>query len=86
VINISTALSLNSSQPTVVVLVAIRNCLVDAFNSLGTKYYSKLGPLEIIDLVCVQCLIGRVWASHRWAIIDRSGRAPQIAFEESDKE
>lgn len=55
------------------ILAGIRQCEVDATNSLGMPFYSKTGRFEVVDITCVQCLVGRVQNDKQWAIIDRSG-------------
>jgi hypothetical protein len=42
-------------------------------NRLGMKFYSgdKLQNPKIIDLACIQCVIGRVKDRGMWAVIDR---------------
>ncbi|EKM74305.1 hypothetical protein AGABI1DRAFT_48245, partial [Agaricus bisporus var. burnettii JB137-S8] len=35
-------------------------------------YYRDVGPIEVIDLNTVECLVGRVWDQNLWAIVDRS--------------
>jgi hypothetical protein len=76
--------SLKLHKPVTVFLAAIKRCEIEAFNSLGVKHYSKLGPLEIVDMACVQCVVGRIRAGQRWAIIDRSGSLPLFVYKESD--
>ena len=39
----------------------------------GIPYYKEHGPIEVVDLNLVQCLVGRVWDRGEWGIIDRSG-------------
>jgi hypothetical protein len=73
VVHIPPVASLQLPKPTIVFLAAINTCKVKAFSSLNVQYYSRLGPLEVVDLDCVQCIVGTVRAGQRWAIIDRSG-------------
>lgn len=64
---------LRLKEKTTLILAAIRTCAnpqVKGESSL--PYYSREGHLEIIDMSCVQCLIGRVKDGNEWAIIDRS--------------
>ncbi|KAF5329111.1 hypothetical protein D9758_017948 [Tetrapyrgos nigripes] len=50
-------------------------------NGLGMPYYKKLGRYEVVDMTCVQCLIGRVKAPDGdWAIIDRSGTIQRAVY------
>jgi hypothetical protein len=57
-------------------LAGIRSCKTGDFeNSLGSPLYKQYSQFEVVDMWSVQCLIGRVQASHGlWAIIDRSGK------------
>lgn len=43
--------------------------------------------LEVVDITCVQCLVGRVkYRKDNWAIIDRSGKLARAMYRESDQE
>jgi hypothetical protein len=64
------------------ILAGIRQC-VNAINSMGL-FYSKMGRFEVVDMTCVQCLVGRVENDKRWAIIDRSGEL-QRSFYAADE-
>lgn len=55
------------------ILAGIRQCEIDATNSMGMPLYSKTGRFEVVDITCVQCLVGRIQNDKKWAIIDRSG-------------
>ena len=55
------------------ILAGIRQCEVNAVNSMGMPFYSKMGRFEVVDMTCVQCLVRRVENDKWWAIIDRSG-------------
>lgn len=63
------------SEPTVHILASIKTCKVERSNAaLDIHYYSKLGGLDILDITCIQCVVGRIsCANNSWAIIDRSG-------------
>jgi len=63
------------SEPTVHILASIKTCKVERSNAaLDIHYYSKLGGLDILDIMCIQCIVGRIsCANNSWAIIDRSG-------------
>jgi hypothetical protein len=63
--------------PTTYLLAAIHRCEVDARSPIGMPSYQSMGRTEVVDLSCVQCLIGRVWAKDRWVILDRSGAIQQ---------
>lgn len=57
-------------SPSTVIYVVVEALKVRVENNL--IYYSETGPIELVDLETVQCLIGRVWDRNRWGIIDRS--------------
>ena len=48
----------------------------------GTSFYGRLyqdtGPIVIVDLNQVQCVIGRILDRGKWAIVDRSTSVAQI--------
>jgi len=80
-LNNSTALRLQSSQT--IILAAIRNCAnAQQRNNLDIHYYSQDGRLEVVDITCVQCVVGRVrdLQNKEWAIIDRSGELARAVF------
>lgn len=80
-------IALKLTEPSIIFLAAIRACVVEAFDPLGTQYYSKLGQLAIIDVACLQCVVGRVKAGKLWAIIDRTSHAsPNLRWEEPETE
>ncbi|XP_006459574.1 hypothetical protein AGABI2DRAFT_65569 [Agaricus bisporus var. bisporus H97] len=35
-------------------------------------YYHEVGAVEVVDLDCIQCVVGRVRDRNRWAVVDRS--------------
>jgi hypothetical protein len=78
--------ALKLAKPATIFLAAIKQCDIESFNSLHTQYYSKFGPLEVVDMTCVQCLVGRVQAGQRWAIIDRKGSPTLLVNEEPNVE
>lgn len=52
-------------------------------DNLDIHLYSNMGPLDIVDVTAVQCLIGRVPDSEqKWGIIDRSGALARAIAEE----
>ncbi|KAK7434679.1 hypothetical protein VKT23_020086 [Stygiomarasmius scandens] len=56
-------------------------------NGLKMTYYKKMGCYEVVDMSCVQCLVGRVRASDedsRWAIIDCSGAIQRSYYVRDD--
>lgn len=71
---------MNISDPkdAILILTAIRSCTTEPddprLHGLDIHFYSTTGTLDIVDMVNVQCLVGRVKdAGTQWAVIDRSG-------------
>ena len=68
-------------------MAAIRSCAVDESHSeLDLHFYpdgaAGLGPLDVVDVSCVQCLVGRVQDGARWVLIDRSGALSRAIYAE----
>ncbi|KAI1796508.1 hypothetical protein LXA43DRAFT_879709 [Ganoderma leucocontextum] len=69
------------TDPTTFVLAAIRACIVEEGLTnewLDIHYYKDFGTLDVLDVTCIQCCVGRVPVLHppglkRYAIVDRSG-------------
>lgn len=79
------ALRLDSSEN--IILAAIRNCNDPRKRgNLDIHYYSQEGRLEVVDMTCVQCLVGRFRTldNTKWAIIDRSGDLARATFDLED--
>ena len=67
--------------PKTLVLGVIRQCMIEESNEdLDIHYYSHLGPLEIVDISTVMCVVGRIFDRNRWAIIDKSGALSRAIF------
>jgi hypothetical protein len=60
--------SLNTSST---IFFAVVQC-VTTMQENNLIYYHDSGPIEIIDLNTVECVVGRVWDRNSWAIVDRS--------------
>ncbi|KAG6810019.1 hypothetical protein H0H92_013687 [Tricholoma furcatifolium] len=75
-LNACNMLQLSSGQNTII-LAAIRTCQVDRerqLEELDMHFYLKMGRLDVVDITCIQALVGRVKDGERaWGIIDRSG-------------
>jgi hypothetical protein len=67
--------TLQLEKPEVFILAGIQTCAdVHLGNGMEMPYYKKLGSYEVVDMSCIQCLVGRVpLGQQQWAIIDRSG-------------
>ncbi|KAK0184583.1 hypothetical protein F5146DRAFT_1169568 [Armillaria mellea] len=73
VICIPATMDLGLDEPQVLLLAVIQQCVVEAKNTLGWSFYTKMGLMEVVDMTCMQCLIGRVpTLGGQMALIDRS--------------
>jgi hypothetical protein len=73
--------TLKLNQPTTLILAAIRSCSNPQLMNNGIYYYKREGHLEVVDVKCIQCLIGRVVDRGQWAIVDHSKDAARPSFE-----
>ncbi|KAJ7086220.1 hypothetical protein C8R44DRAFT_650946 [Mycena epipterygia] len=70
--------SLGIDEPTTYILAAIRACTLKPddhqLRGLDIHFYSGYGHLDVIDIISLQALVGRVpEGNNEWAIVDRSG-------------
>jgi hypothetical protein len=85
VIKISASPALKLESETTLILAAVRTCVNPRMKGENNiYYYSRDGHLEVIDMSCVQCLVGRVKDGSEWAIIDRSDGCARPVFVEAD--
>jgi hypothetical protein len=67
---------LGLDRPSNIILAAIRSCTLDIpdplLEKIDIRFYTSNGPIHVIDVTSVQCLVGRIQDRNRWAIIDRS--------------
>jgi hypothetical protein len=81
VVSLPASLPLRLQQRTTIILAAIRTCSNLRMQSdNGMHYYSREGHLEVVDMECVQCLVGRVKDGNEWAIVDRSEGCARPVF------
>ncbi|KAJ7029445.1 hypothetical protein C8F04DRAFT_962791 [Mycena alexandri] len=75
VVKLPPAAELELTEETTIFLAAVTECKFTARNSLDMHYYRLEGPLQIVDIKSVQCLVGRVKTTDQknWVVIDRSG-------------
>ena len=72
---------LGLQEPTPVALVAIRSCpIIKSHAELDIHYYTNEGGVDVLDVTCVQCVVGRVKDGRGWGIIDRSGSLLRAIF------
>ncbi|KAH9929850.1 uncharacterized protein BXZ73DRAFT_47840 [Epithele typhae] len=75
----SSIADLRLDSPTKVILAVIKPCIISSTNNrLDIHYYSEQGSEIVLDLKCIQCVVGRVpippgGFKADWAIVDRSG-------------
>ncbi|KAG6806039.1 hypothetical protein H0H92_012948, partial [Tricholoma furcatifolium] len=89
---LSTQLKINPPSETTILLAGIRSCKLDklpstAFTPLDIHFYSSFGSFDVVDIMTVQALVGRVRPSldsHQWAIIDRSGSLARALWNEDE--
>lgn len=73
VVKLDESPQLGLTEKTTLILAAIRVCADPQLRDENkVYYYSREGHLEIVDMACVQCLVGRVKDGNEWAIVDRS--------------
>jgi hypothetical protein len=83
VLNMPVAPRLNITKPESVILAVIKECVVEDGDAHGLDihFYRRDGSLQVMDLACVQCLVGRVrLANGSWAILDRSGTLARAQY------
>ena len=82
-IQMSATRELQLDEPETVILASIKNCTIERENNLDMHYYWNEGYTELVDIVAIQCLVGRIFDRGWWTIIDRSGKLARAeAFEE----
>ncbi|GBE87125.1 hypothetical protein SCP_1003720 [Sparassis crispa] len=65
---------LQLTKPTTLILATIKSCRIErSHNTLDIHFFSDTGAVDVIDISCIQCVIGRVPDGDHWAIIDHSG-------------
>jgi hypothetical protein len=71
---------LKLKAPETLILAAIRSCAnVKNRDSGGSSfYYTQEGCLEVVDMNCIKCVIGRIKDGHDWVILDRNHDATPL--------
>jgi hypothetical protein len=80
VVQLAASKKLKLTQPMTLILAAIRACTHLQLEGNGIYYYDREGTMDVVDMKCVQCLVGRVSDRDRWAIIDRSDNSARPLF------
>ena len=55
------------------VYAVICSVKVIEMDNFGINYYEELGPIEVVDLSMIQCVIRQIHDCDHWAITDYSG-------------
>ncbi|KAI0052945.1 hypothetical protein FA95DRAFT_1482442 [Auriscalpium vulgare] len=87
VIPIVASPDLRLQQSETIALALIRQVKTSIRTEDGTPsipYYAQDGPLDVVDLQAVQCVVGRVNDRNEWAVFDRSGPLAQAVFVEDE--
>src|SRR5882757_258759 len=69
VVRLAASKTLKLMQPTTLILAAIRMCSGRHLEGNGVYYYTREGATEVVDISCVQCLVGRVSDWGRWQLL-----------------
>ena len=81
VISLEPSPVLKLTKKTTLILAAIHSCANPQVNAEnGTYHYLREGPMEVVDMNCVQCLVGRIRDGNGWAIVDRSAGCARPVF------
>ena len=81
VVKIGPSEMLGLEEPETIILAAIRTCAdAKTLSSGDIYYYSQEGCLEVIDIDCIQCYVGRIKDGNKWAIVDRSREHARSVF------
>ncbi|KAJ7710910.1 hypothetical protein B0H17DRAFT_914593, partial [Mycena rosella] len=83
VLKLPPAAELDLTEETTLILAAVTQCKITAHNDLDMHYYREEGPLEVVDITSVQCLVGRLRTTTKkdWVIADRSGSLARPYFD-----
>lgn len=74
VVRLGVSKRLKLKKPETLILAAIRSCANVQTRGSGYNipFYKQEGPLELVDMNCVQCVVGRMKDGNEWAILDRN--------------
>ncbi|KAJ7804467.1 hypothetical protein B0H14DRAFT_2383690, partial [Mycena olivaceomarginata] len=83
VVKLPPADDLDLTKETTLILAAVTECKITAKNDLDMHYYREEGPLQIVDITTLQCVVGRVQTTDKkhWAILDHSGSAARPYYD-----
>jgi len=87
VIPIPKSNELQTKKPKSLCLVVIWSIDTDFPNAHGMlpiPFYLQTGALDLIDIKCIQCVVGRVEDQGRWGLVNRSGLLAHAVFTDMD--
>ena len=85
VIGLDPSPALKLFKRTNLTLAAIYSCAnphIEAKN--GIYYYLWEGPIEVVDINCVQCLVGHIKNGNGWVVVDQSDGCVHPVFVDED--
>ena len=86
IVSLPASLALGLKIRTTIILAAVHTCFNPRIQSdNGMHYYSREGHLEVVNMECVKCLVGRVKDGKEWAIVDCSGDCARLVFNASEE-
>ncbi|KAL6300193.1 hypothetical protein BKA93DRAFT_819555 [Sparassis latifolia] len=72
---------LQLTKLTTLILAAIKSCQIEcSHNTLDIHFFSDTGAVDVINISCIQCVIGRVLDGDHWVIIDCSGLLARTVY------
>jgi len=74
---------LDIHSETTILLAAIRTCVITKnvlLEGLDMHDYSRIGSLHFVDIMNIQCLVGRIVDRDQWTILDRSGSLARATY------
>jgi hypothetical protein len=85
VISLGPSPALKLIKKTTLILAAIRSCADPQVRAESSTYhYLREGAMEVVDMNCVQCLVGRLKDGNGWAIVDRNAGCTRPVFVDED--
>jgi hypothetical protein len=77
---------LHRTEPETVVFAVIRSCKIEASHpTLDMHWINSETNIDVVDLNCVQCIVGRVPGWHgQMAVVDRSGSLARAMWDSDD--
>ncbi|XP_006462021.1 hypothetical protein AGABI2DRAFT_143727 [Agaricus bisporus var. bisporus H97] len=62
--------------PTKIIFAVVQS--IRSFQENNVNYYTNLGPIKIVDLSAIECVVGRVKDGNHWGVVDRSNVAENV--------